>query len=162
MKAVDEYILRQTEPKPSRPEAIGKLVDLGLEATTAAAAFQAASKAPPAAMTEETRTPLAGKKASASKVCPECGHRFQGSGWDGIDAHWKSKHEHLIPYAEAWPQLQAGTYSAQSKATAAAARAKELAIGAVKEHLAKVDAPHDEKIARARKLIAPSKAARPR
>ncbi len=27
------------------------------------------------------------------KVCPECGHVFQGNGWDGIDAHWRAKHE---------------------------------------------------------------------
>src|SRR4029434_11250681 len=24
---------------------------------------------------------------------PICGHRFQGKGWDGIDAHWRSKHD---------------------------------------------------------------------
>ncbi len=25
------------------------------------------------------------------RVCPECGHIFQGNGWDGIDAHWRAK-----------------------------------------------------------------------
>lgn len=44
------------------------------------------------------------------KVCPECGHEFKGNGWDGIDAHWKSKHEKVMPYDEAWPLLKAGTY----------------------------------------------------
>ena len=44
------------------------------------------------------------------KVCPECGHEFRGNGWDGIDAHWKSKHDHIMPYADAWPLIQAGTY----------------------------------------------------
>ena len=45
-----------------------------------------------------------------AKVCPECGHVFQGNGWDGVDAHWKAKHETSMPYAEAWPLLKAGTY----------------------------------------------------
>lgn len=45
-----------------------------------------------------------------AKVCPECGHVFQGNGWDGIDAHWKAKHEDAMPYSEAWPLLQSGKY----------------------------------------------------
>lgn len=45
-----------------------------------------------------------------TKVCPECGHVFQGNGWDGIDAHWKAKHEKVMPYADAWPLIKAGTY----------------------------------------------------
>jgi len=49
-------------------------------------------------------------KPEASKVCPECGHTFQGNGWDGIDAHWRSKHETLMPYEDAWPLLQRGDY----------------------------------------------------
>lgn len=49
-------------------------------------------------------------QAKSAKVCPECGHRFQGNGWDGIDAHWRSKHEAKMPYEEAWPLLKAGTY----------------------------------------------------
>ena len=40
------------------------------------------------------------------KVCPECGHVFQDNGWDGIDAHWRSKHEHIMSYGEAWPLLK--------------------------------------------------------
>ena len=44
------------------------------------------------------------------KVCPECGHVFKGNGWDGIDAHWKSQHEDVMPYDEAWPLLKGGTY----------------------------------------------------
>lgn len=48
-----------------------------------------------------------GKIAKASpKVCPECGHVFQGNGWDGIDAHWKAKHDNVMPYSEAWPLLR--------------------------------------------------------
>ena len=44
------------------------------------------------------------------KVCPECGHEFRGNGWDGIDAHWRSKHEAIMPYEEAWPMLKDGSY----------------------------------------------------
>ena len=45
-----------------------------------------------------------------SKVCPECGHEFKGNGWDGIDAHWTSKHEQIMPYSEAWPLIKSGQY----------------------------------------------------
>lgn len=51
-------------------------------------------------------------KKPDAKVCPECGHVFKGAGWDGIDAHWKSKHEDIMPYEEAWPLLKSGTYPA--------------------------------------------------
>lgn len=50
------------------------------------------------------------KAETGPKVCPECGHVFKGSGWDGIDAHWKAKHEGIMPYENAWPLLKAGTY----------------------------------------------------
>jgi len=43
-------------------------------------------------------------------VCPECDHPFRGKGFDGIDAHWRAKHEHIIPYSEAWPLIRSGTY----------------------------------------------------
>lgn len=48
-----------------------------------------------------------------TKVCPECEHRFQGNGWDGIDAHWRSKHEAIMPYKEAWPSIRDGEYVRQ-------------------------------------------------
>jgi len=41
------------------------------------------------------------------KVCPVCGHRFQGNGWDGIDAHWRAHHDEILPYEKAWPLIQA-------------------------------------------------------
>ena len=50
------------------------------------------------------------ESSSDNKVCPECGHVFQGNGWVGIDAHWKSKHEHILPYEKAWPLLSSGNY----------------------------------------------------
>ena len=39
------------------------------------------------------------------RVCPECGHQFRGNGWDGIDAHWRAKHEQVMPYEEFWGSL---------------------------------------------------------
>jgi len=39
------------------------------------------------------------------RVCPECGHVFKGNGWDGIDAHWRAKHEQIMPYEAFWDGL---------------------------------------------------------
>ena len=47
---------------------------------------------------------------SDKRKCPECGHVFQGNGWEGFDAHWRSKHEHVMPYEKAWSLLQTGNY----------------------------------------------------
>jgi len=44
------------------------------------------------------------------RLCPECDHVFQGNRWDGIDSHWRSKHEHIMPYERAWPLIEAGDY----------------------------------------------------
>lgn len=52
------------------------------------------------------------KPQSEAKVCPEYGHVFKGNGWDGVDAHWKSRHESIMPYVKAWPFLKSGTYKA--------------------------------------------------
>ncbi|SFL38699.1 hypothetical protein SAMN04488004_11678 [Loktanella salsilacus] len=54
---------------------------------------------------------LRGVVTPEKKVCPECGHVFKGNGWDGIDAHWKSKHEDVMPYDDAWPLLKSGAYT---------------------------------------------------
>tara|TARA_R100000365_G_C2745102_1_gene73869 strand:- start:1186 stop:1440 length:255 start_codon:yes stop_codon:yes gene_type:complete len=53
---------------------------------------------------------LRGIVTPAKKVCPECGHVFKGNGWDGIDAHWRSKHEDVMSYEKVWPLLRAGRY----------------------------------------------------
>jgi hypothetical protein len=50
------------------------------------------------------------QSGTTGNVCPECGHQFKGSGFDGIDAHWRAKHEAIMPYREAWPLLKAGIY----------------------------------------------------
>lgn len=46
-----------------------------------------------------------GQKFLARKVCPVCNHRFAGKGWGGIDAHWRSSHEEVMPYEEFWDGL---------------------------------------------------------
>jgi hypothetical protein len=53
--------------------------------------------------------------AKHGNVCPECGHEFQGNGWDGIDAHWRSRHNSAMRYEEAWPLIQSGEYQRLSK-----------------------------------------------
>ena len=50
------------------------------------------------------------KQLKPQNVCPECGHQFRGDGFDGIDAHWRAKHENLMPYRVALPLIQSGTY----------------------------------------------------
>ena len=62
------------------------------------------------------KKPKVEEAGESRKVCPECGHVFQGNGWDGIDAHWRSKHEDIMPYEEAWPLLRDGKYMAQAPA----------------------------------------------
>ena len=37
--------------------------------------------------------------------CPICKHVFQGNGWDGIDAHWRAKHEDIMSYKKFWKSL---------------------------------------------------------
>jgi len=48
------------------------------------------------------------------KICPECDHEFP-HGWDGIDSHWRSKHNHIMRYEEAWPLLDSGQYKPKHK-----------------------------------------------
>lgn len=51
-------------------------------------------------------------------VCPECRYQFRGNGFDGIDAHWRAKHEHLMPYRQAWPLIKSGTYARPKRSIA--------------------------------------------
>jgi len=30
---------------------------------------------------------------------------FRGTGWDGIEAHWKAKHARIMPYPRFWASL---------------------------------------------------------
>jgi len=55
-----------------------------------------------------------GKISKPKKICPECRRIFRGNGWDGIDAHWRSKHEDIMPYEEAWPLLKSGNYKVKN------------------------------------------------
>jgi hypothetical protein len=46
-----------------------------------------------------------GVPKTGSRQCPECDHVFQGSGWTGMDAHWKAHHEDVMPYEELLPAM---------------------------------------------------------
>ena len=48
---------------------------------------------------------IAGTPKTGARVCPECGHVFRGNGWDGIDAHWRSRHEAVEPYEQFFASL---------------------------------------------------------
>jgi len=50
------------------------------------------------------------KTDALRRVCPECQHVFQGSGWGGIDAHWRANHENVMRFEKAWPFIKAGQY----------------------------------------------------
>ncbi|MFA5181471.1 MAG: hypothetical protein WC405_09150 [Syntrophales bacterium] len=41
------------------------------------------------------------------RICPvpSCKHVFKGNGWDGIDAHWRAKHEEIMTYETFWTNL---------------------------------------------------------
>jgi hypothetical protein len=61
-----------------------------------------------ASLTPESRA--TDQNRSAENVCPECGYKFRGNGFDGIDAHWRAKHEAMMPYKDAWPLVKSGNY----------------------------------------------------
>ena len=46
------------------------------------------------------------------KQCPECGHAFQGTGWSGIDGHWRggNGHEDVMPYRVAFALIKTDQY----------------------------------------------------
>lgn len=63
--------------------------------------------APQAAVIQTTTNDQNSKVAN---LCPECGHQFKGHGFDGIDAHWRARHEAVMPYKQAWPLIKSGNY----------------------------------------------------
>ena len=58
-----------------------------------------------------------GQKAprTGTKACPApgCGTEFKGNGWDGIDAHWRAKHEDICSYENFWAMVQVIESNAQ-------------------------------------------------
>jgi len=38
------------------------------------------------------------------RQCPECRQPFR-AGWEGIDAHWRARHEAVMPYEAFWTAL---------------------------------------------------------
>ncbi|MBD3648137.1 MAG: DUF429 domain-containing protein, partial [Pseudomonadales bacterium] len=54
-----------------------------------------------------------GRSTTGPKICPVCDHVFKGIGWGGIDAHWRSRHEDLMPYEDFWQSLCVAHKAAQ-------------------------------------------------
>jgi hypothetical protein len=44
------------------------------------------------------------------KTCPQCDREFRGKGLEGIDAHWRANHNHLIRYEDARLSILTGRY----------------------------------------------------
>ena len=44
------------------------------------------------------------------RVCSLCGHIFKGNGWDGVDPHYKARHERDtgIEYEQWWSSICPG------------------------------------------------------
>ena len=75
----------------------------------------ATAKAPASTQSRMVQPPPAtGQRGKVANVCPECGHQFKGHGFDGIDRHWRARHEAVLPYTEAWPLIKSGTYHSRS------------------------------------------------
>lgn len=64
----------------------------------------------PALLVRDAALRLIEEGEHAQRVCPECGHRFQGRGFEGIDAHWRARHEDTMPFEQAWELIRSGKY----------------------------------------------------
>jgi Zn finger protein HypA/HybF involved in hydrogenase expression len=73
----------------------------------------------------EHNTPTQGQR-----ICPLCGHKFRGNGWDGVDAHWRSQHRDIMTYEQFW-------HSLCEEHRDGAARGDSRATGSVVENLRK-------------------------
>jgi hypothetical protein len=51
------------------------------------------------------RACLKGLPKTGPRRCPECGHRFGGRGWDGVETHWRLKHTRGPSYTRFWRSL---------------------------------------------------------
>ncbi len=106
-KATFEYALREILPLCSR-----RLQDeIGGEAPARQNDVPEIGGSKPHLLQSSPRNVATAQPGKVENVCPECGHQFKGKGFDGIDAHWRAKHEALMPYEEAWPLIRSGTYS---------------------------------------------------
>ena len=77
-----------------------RLLEMTPASYTGRAAQAVAEQQPGACMCCAKKIPL-----TRPRICPLCAHQFQGDGWDGIDAHWSSKHEQAMPYQDFWDTL---------------------------------------------------------
>jgi hypothetical protein len=54
---------------------------------------------------------IASVAAQGNRLCPECGHEFKGKGFVGLDAHWKARHNNVMPYEHARRLIKEGAYT---------------------------------------------------
>jgi len=69
--------------------------------------------------------PAPDQTKTIKKMCPECDHLFKGKGFEGIDRHWRAKHEDdIMPFEKAWPLIKSRKYQPveSSRRTASAPR----------------------------------------
>jgi hypothetical protein len=43
-----------------------------------------------------------GISGGSPQQCPACRPVFQKNGWDGIDAHWRTRDDNLMAYEKFW------------------------------------------------------------
>lgn len=63
------------------------------------------------------------------RLCPLCSHVFKGTGWDGVDTHWRRRHEKAISYDAFWLSLCPEHRAARAPATTPAAEAPQRTTG---------------------------------
>lgn len=101
------FILNPTDPLRSRARSFAERWGEACELHS----WQGTAPNPP---NPRRRTPSPAEQPigphASLKACPECGKLFRGGTWGGIDAHWKARHSIIMPYDDAWPLIQSGTY----------------------------------------------------
>jgi hypothetical protein len=119
-----EAVLRQAlmEIAPKCPERLRTALreEQALPSTTTsniqAPALMGTAAPLPAIQSRIAQPPrITGGGVKVPNICPECGHQFKGNGFDGIDAHWRARHEIVMPYRQAWPLIRSGEYHRPSK-----------------------------------------------
>ena len=89
---------RANGPPPARERRVG---------VGGAVTVQTAEKEMPNDQGCSELCPCWGQPFERPRVCPLCCHIFRGNGWDGVDGHYKSKHERDTEkkYKEWWSSI---------------------------------------------------------
>lgn len=165
LKKIDSFIANQPLPKPTRFEAIRRMIAIGFEADRE----QRRAQRDEAAMARAADAELARSAHAAAKLHEdekterlrilriakeEHDKRVAANGPESAKTKKAAVAQGRRERATARKAIEMPEPAA-SKREIGAGRAKELAVGAVKKALADVDAPDDVKLERKRKLVAP-------